>query len=192
MKSTGASAVLLGAMLACSSAHAVLEGQSFTASYRVPTIDTPYDSATATPSSFVVGAGVEAVVNVEDVTFISIDFSDTALSLVLNTDLTQPTWSTAAFNGLVFDLTSPGALGITGASVDALTTLSGFDSSRILVSGNRIAIDWNGLSYVDGTRVVVNFATAVPEPATYALMLMGLCLMGATQKRVSCRKGRFP
>src|SRR5213596_77491 len=35
-------------------------------------------------------------------------------------------------------------------------------------------IDWNGLSYVDGTRVVVNFATAVPEPETYAMMLAGL------------------
>ena len=120
-----------------------MEGQPFTGSYRVPMIDTPYALATVAPSSFVVGAGVEAVANVEGVTFISIDFSDTALSLLLNTNLTQPTWDLAAFNGLVFDLISPGVLGIAGVSVDPQTTLTGFDSSRVIVTGSRIAIDWN-------------------------------------------------
>jgi PEP-CTERM motif len=188
MKSIGASSVLLSAMLACSSAHAGLEGQSFIGSYRTPTIDTPYALATVAPSSFVVGAGVEAIANVEGVTFVSIDFSATSLSLLLNTSLAQPAWGAVAFNGLVFDLTSPGALGITGVSVDALTTMPGFDSNRVHVSGNRIAIDWNGLGYVDGTRVVVDFATAVPEPATCALMLAGLGLMGVIQKRLSSHK----
>jgi PEP-CTERM motif len=187
MNKIGATAMLLGAMLAGSSAQAALDGRSFAVSYSVPTIDTPYPSATASPSSFVVGAGVETVVDVEDVTFITVDFSDTSLTLSLNTSLNDPTWSAADFNGLVFDLTSAGTLGITGASVDSLTTMSGFDSSRVLVSGNRIAIDWNGLSYVDGTRVVVNFATAVPEPATYALMLLGLGLVGFMPKRLISR-----
>jgi len=183
MRSTFTSISLLAGLLACGSAQAGLEGQSFAASYRVPAIETPYLSASFAPSSFVVGAGVESLANVEDVTFISIDFSDTALSLVLNTTLTQPTWGPATFNGLVFDLTSPGLLGITGASIDAQTTMTGFDSSRVILDDGRIAIDWNGLSYVDGTRVVVNFTTAVPEPETYALMLVGLGMVSALTAR---------
>ncbi|WP_292455037.1 PEP-CTERM sorting domain-containing protein [Methylibium sp.] len=152
-------------------------------------MDTPFPSASFTPSSFVVGAGVESLVNVEDLTSISIDFSDTGLSLVLNTTLAQPTWTTAPFNGLVFDLTSPGPLGITGASIDAQTTMIGFDSSRVILDNGRIAINWNGLSYVDGTRVVVDFTTAVPEPETYALMLAGLGMVGglASWRRKSGR-----
>ncbi|MBA2348596.1 MAG: hypothetical protein H0V81_09915, partial [Solirubrobacterales bacterium] len=130
MRFTFTSISLLAGLVACGSAQAGLEGQSFSASYRVPTSDTAYLPASFTPSSFAVGAGVESLANVEDVTFISIDFSDTQLSLLLNTTLAQPSWSSAPFNGLVFDLTSPGPMRITGALVDAQTSMMGFDSSR--------------------------------------------------------------
>jgi PEP-CTERM motif len=185
MKSILGTSAVFAAVLACGTANAAFDGQSFNASYRVPSIDTPYPDATATPSSFVVGSGVETTVNVENVTSIAVDFSDTSLDLLLTTSLSDPTWGTAPFNGLVFDLASPGTLGITGVTIDGLTSMSGFDASHVTVTGNRIAIDWNGLSYENGTRVVVDFdfASAVPEPATYALMFAGLGLVGFSVRR---------
>lgn len=189
MKSAHAAVAVLAGLFAAGSAEASLEGLSFNASYRFPTIETPYGPASMTQASFAVGAGIEAIANVEDVTFVSIDFHATGLVLLLNTTLANPRWSSVPFNGLVFDLVSPGAMGIGGVSVDGQTTLAGFDASRVFLTDGRIAIDWNGLAYGDGTRVVIDFvATPVPEPGTYALMLAGLGAVGALGQRR--RKGR--
>ena len=112
-------------------------------------------------------------------TKITVDFSDNVLSLVLNTQLSNPTWSASMSSGPVFDVTAGGPLSFAGFMVDPATTMAGFTASRVDLSDNRLVIDWNGLSYVDGTQVVIDFTSAVPEPETYALMLLGLGLLGA-------------
>lgn len=170
------------ALTMATASHAGLVGKTFDTYYAFPDIDTPYGFATATPATFVVGAGVETTFEVEDVTSISADFSDSALTLVLNTSLNQPTWNATSFNGLVFDLAAGGPLDIVSAAVDPGTTMAGFDASRVVFDAGRIGINWAGLSYVDGTTVTVNFTSAVPEPSTWALFVLGGILMLAARR----------
>jgi hypothetical protein len=63
------------------------------------------------------------------------------------------------------------------------TTMSGFDNSRVSFSDNQIRLNWQGLSYVDGTTVNINFtsASAVPVPGTLALI--GLGVVGLAWRR---------
>lgn len=179
-------ATLAATMLVISvAAHAGFDGQMFGVYYGFPTADTPYAGASAAPSSFVVGAGVESVVNVEGVTTIAVDFSDSSLNLLLGTVLTNPTWSTVPFNGLVFDLQAGGPINFTSATIGSGTTMAGFDVSRVGLTAGRITINWNGLAYNDGTDVVINFSAPVPEPQTYLLLIAGLGAVALARRRAS-------
>jgi hypothetical protein len=163
-------------------AHASLIGQGFNVSYRYADLGTVYGGATASPADFVVGAGVESVVDVEGVTDLIVDLAASSLTVLFDTVLTSPTWNAASFNGLLFIGTA--AHGIAGATVDASSTLGGFGDSRIGLTGDQIGLDWNGLSYVDGTRLVINFTfNAVPEPAALALFGGGLLGMAMARRR---------
>jgi hypothetical protein len=166
-------------------AEAGLLGQTLDAVYFYPDTATSYPFASFTPLSFVVGAGQETVGDVEGVTnlLVDVDFDDTTLTITLTTVLTSPTWNAVAFNGPIFTSLS-GPLGITDASVDAVTTMAGFDDSRVSFNADQILINWNGLSYVNGTVVKVNFGfAAVPEPASLALLGAALAGMGLARRR---------
>lgn len=172
------------AVLATSvTARAGFDGTTFGVYYAVPTAGSQYAGATAAPSTFAVGVGVESVVSVEGVTTIAIDFSDNSLDLRLGTVLNNPTWSQAPFNGLVFDLQAGGPINFTSATIGSGTTMAGFDLSRVSFSSSQITINWNGLSYADGTEVIVNFAAQVPEPQTYVLLIAGLGAMALARRR---------
>ncbi|MEP7140032.1 MAG: PEP-CTERM sorting domain-containing protein [Caldimonas sp.] len=176
------------AMLASSvAAEAGFYGTGFATYYGFPDAGTPYPQASASPSTFTAGVGIETVFDVENVTTITVDFSDNSLSLLLNTTLMNPTWNNTSSNGPVFNVTAGGPLTFAGFSIDPATTMAGFTASRVGLSANQLTIDWAGLSYVDGTRVVVDFASPVPEPETYALMGLGLALVGVMSR--SRRRG---
>jgi len=169
----------------CGAAHAGLDGRTFEGYYALPSPDTPFAESTSSSPSFVVGAGAEATIDLQSVTDFVVDFSDASLSISFNTILSNPTLNAFPFSGLVFNLLSPGSLGITDAHVGAGTTLANFSDSRISFSDGRIAIDFAGLSYDDSTEVNIEFdsVSAAPEPGTYALMLAGLAAVGLAARR---------
>jgi hypothetical protein len=158
-------------------AHADFIGRTMSAGYYFPDSGSPYPFGTFAPATFVVGGGTETVGDVEGVTTLTVDFTGSSLSIVLDTILTAPTWNASAFNGIIFGLLSAGSLDILSASVDASTTMAGFDASRVTFADTSVGINWNGLSYVDGTVIRVNFTFApqgVPEPGVAWLLVIGL------------------
>ena len=167
-------------------AQAALIGKTLDVTYHHPDLTTPYAAASFLPQSFAVGAGAETIGNVEGVTSLVTDFSDSQLTILLKTTLDKPTWNATPFNGMVFTLLSQGSLDISSAVVDPATSLSGFDNSRLSFTNLMVGLNWQGLSYADGEKVVVNFAfnkSVVPEASTYALLLAGLGFVAFVARR---------
>ena len=107
-----------------------------------------------------------------------------AASVLLTFDATGG-FTGAAFNGVVLtDLTRGD---ITGFTLDSATTLAGFDQSRLSFTANSLSLNLQGLANTRSDRVLANVsfagASAVPEPAAWALMLVGFGVIGAALRR---------
>ncbi|WP_137174661.1 PEP-CTERM sorting domain-containing protein [Massilia sp. HP4] len=185
-----ASVILLGSI---SSAHAGFIGRQLSVDYFYPNPSTPYGQSVETPPVFIVGDGIETVVNVENVTSITVDVTDTSMQFDFSTSHPGPTWLSNTFNGLIFNLISGNSFDFSTASIDSSSTFAGFDISRVDFNDSRVAINWQGLSYNSDTILRINFepnATEVPEPAT--LSLLGLGFMSAVAVRRRRGPGEFP
>lgn len=164
-------------------AHAGFIGTQMDVGYYYPDTSSPYANAVFTPSNFTVGPGQETNGDVEGVTNLLVDFSDSVLTITLDTTLADPTWGSSSFNGVIF--TAANALGINSALVDPSTSLAGFDNSRVSYSDYQILINWQGLSYINGSTVTINFTSvsAVPEPGTLALLGLGITGLAWVRRR---------
>jgi hypothetical protein len=180
------------ALLFCApSAHAGLLGVQFDAAYYYKDPSPPYSGATFTPSSFtVVDPGVESILNIENATYMSIDFTDDRLTILYTArdPNIPPTWGNYPINGPVFTLapSSPtSSLGIAGFTVDPSTTLAGFNASNVTFNDTQIIINWGGLTYAVDDKVVIDFAF-VPEPSSVIAMAsgcIGLPLLALRRRR---------
>jgi hypothetical protein len=72
----------------------------------------------------------------------------------------------------------------------SITGFSNFDPSRVSFSNGRIAIDLSGISRTDG-RISLNLSTAngaVPEPSTWAMLLLGFGVVGGAMRSAKRRQ----
>jgi hypothetical protein len=180
----GAAALAFGIAAFTAQAQACLLGVQFSQNYYLNAGPNAFYSAT---NPIVTAPFAGELGSVEGVTTINADISATNLTLTLDTVLDSPTWNSLTFNGVIFTLLAPSTLNISNVIVSPSTTMVGFDASRVSLTSNSIAIDWGGLSYVAGTIVSLDFAfrdaTAVPEPATLALMGAGLAGFGLRRRK---------
>jgi len=161
------------AVLTNASHASTLIGNVIQAQYEFPDIGTPYVFSGVSPNPFTVGDGIEAVLDVEEVTQLSIDFSESSLLITLNTILINPTWTGTGQNGPVFSVVS-------GTAFTAIANVVASQGSVIaFLMSDKLYINLSGWSYQTGDTVRVDFAASpVPLPAAFPLLAAGLGAMG--------------
>lgn len=152
------------------------------------------DTATVVngPINATVGAGVEfpntLITYLTTSADFDIDLTDSSIriELVSNTDPQSSSQTisffTADFNGVrLFDVNGT-INAITGVSVNAATTVVGFDASRVTFDADNLFFNFQGLTFDTAPNqdlVIVDVAfggsaNAAPEPATVSLVAVGL------------------
>jgi len=144
----------------------------------------PYDGA-GSPNTFAPGGGG----------VFSPYFSYTATqNQIVYQYLTPTTWSDSGVslntNGLfikngslIYNFAGP----ITSVSIDPSSTgLGTFSLSNVTFNSTAVAVEWTGQSFDQSSRLVLNLNArggAVPEPATWAMLLLGFGVLGGALRR---------
>ena len=165
-------------LAACAmNAQASFNGQVILAEYLFPDASTVFPGE-FTPAQATVGAGVEF-----SAAGIAVDFSSSNI-LWTNIDPTgsSVTFAPASFNGHRFTDLNGTIPEITGVTINAATTLAGFDASRVSFDANSIRVNFDSLEVLpeDIVSLDVTFAAA-PPPAPQAvptISALGLGLLG--------------
>lgn len=151
------------ASLTISNAKAGLLGENLQLDYRHPDINTIYLGSSY---QFTVSNSIE-IPNL--VSLFSVDVTDTGIVLDWFHEPNQ--FTPSAFNGIaLIDYT--GAIGpFLDVTIDPVTNLSGFDSSRISFDANNIYVNFESLNYNINDIVKLDITTGpnasiVPLPAT--------------------------
>ena len=155
------------------------DGSTLNYQYYFADSGTPYPAADN--GSFVVGPGLE-VTDVSDERA-TLDISGTNIFIDF---LNSSNWTTAEFNGWVLSDETDNLAAILGVTIDPATNMNGFSLSNISFTGDSIIVNWQGLSFTDTTVVSLNVvfgAAAVPEPGTWAMMLLGFGAVGFSMRR---------
>jgi hypothetical protein len=123
----------------------------------------------------VVGAGTEfRIGNAPSYSFLGADFGQNLLYIDALAD------STLGNTILNFsDATSP----FTSYLLLSSSGFAGFDASDISLVGGVLSLDLRGTTNTQGGRIALQLNGAVPEPATWAMMLLGFGAIGMVARR---------
>jgi hypothetical protein len=161
-------ALLAGAaMMTAGAAHAQLSQGTLGFNYLYPDAGSVYYSSSFSTSTPETGFNYYFTTSATDHTITTDHFAFASY------------WNFASFNGFeVYDLN--GTIDpFTSVTIDPISNMAGLDASRISFDADHIWVNWNGLSFDPSTvvRLDVN-GGAVPEPASWAMMLGGFGLVG--------------
>ena len=174
-----------------------ISGDTILIQYLFPNSTTPFccnSSGPNTATGVVSASGVSLTVN-----------SSAQITVFNNNvqmlEILQPFGSkfqAASFNGVsIQDLTNPSAF--TGFSINAATTVPGFNLSDVSISGGLLFINFQNLTVPLNSLIQVDFTTAapttsVPEPNTLVLLVAGLLALGglALKKHRLVLQGAVP
>jgi hypothetical protein len=184
--STAVAAALIacGSLATSTASASTLIGDEISASYGFPNAGTfPTGFVSYTNPTFTVGSGVETVLRIASLSGhgtdeIDVDFSASALTF---TFLNSETRNTGAFNGPEFTVLS-------GTPFGAITSVVAPHGETVLASivNGVLEVNWEGDSFREDQTVVIDFANAVPEASTWAMMVLGFFGVGFMAYR---RKG---
>lgn len=141
-------------------------------------------------SSAAVGAGSEFAIDFEDVgTLLLADFSAGLLTLnwTNNPDAGDPGTFGEPFAVYFSNESDP----FTFAELGDVTGVTGFDASTVSIDGGSVTVNLSNLSFARDSSLQVKFdrgttpptTGAVPEPATWAMMILGFGLVGFAMRR---------
>jgi hypothetical protein len=165
--------ILLFSVFASSASAAIFDGQTLQYQYYFSDLSSPYSNASN--GNYVVGGGVE-IANIVDGSG-TLDLQGDRF--VAN--ITDTSWfNTGAFNGFRITDINGTIADFTSFTFGSNTSLSG--APVLTWDANNLWANFSGLTFVPGQFELVVTA-AVPEPETYAMLLVGLGLIGFMARR---------
>lgn len=146
-----------------------LAAATIQAEYYYPDLSTIDTGWSFSPSNPFTTPATETLIEFGTTSYATIDFSanSVVIQYVNNVD-----WFPATFSGPVFTV-------LAGSPFDPVTSVSGIAPGLVFDTGSMLGINWQGLDFTTGDEIEVTFASsAVPEPSTSAMMLIGLAGLG--------------
>ncbi|NML15041.1 PEP-CTERM sorting domain-containing protein [Azohydromonas caseinilytica] len=180
MKKRVLATLLATALTAGGALAAPLMGSTVSYQYYYPTLDSPYAGTPNVNGNYVVGEGDE-IRSLTD----AVGWMDISANQILVQFSHGSRFGAADFSGWVLSDVFGTIDSFMSVSIDPSTTLAGMTSERLSFTADSISVNWGGLIFQAGDRLVLNVLTrgaiAVPEPGT--LSLMGVALLGIAAVR---------